>query len=522
LKRLFGVHALPRAKAAVLMRRARSCYGRFGLAVPITALVLGLAGQLGAQTFKTVYTFTATAPYPNSTNSDGAGPNSLVLSGNTLYGTAGGGGSGPRGTVFSLNTDGSGFTTLYSFTAIDTSTGSPYFNSDGIDPTGVILSGTTLYGTAGFAGPSGFGTVFTLNTDGSGFTTLHNFSGSVGDGSLPSAGVILSGGTLYGTTYGGGCCGSDLGVVFAVNTDGTGFTDLYTFTTDHEMKSELTLSGNTLYGTTTGGGIYLNGGGSGFGTVFNVNTDGTGFTPLHQFTPVTAPHYTNSDGVQPAGVILSGNTLYGTALYGGNSGNGTIFKVNTDGTGFMSLYRFTSSNTNSSGVWTNSDGAYPQTVVIVSGNTLYGTCDSGGPWGNGTIFAVNTDGTGFRTLYGFSATSSNSFRVYTNSDGSSPHGLILSGNTLYGVTGNGGSGGSGTIFSISLPVAPPQLTIIPAGGNVILTWPTNATGFTLQSTTNFGSSAIWMTNSPAQVVINGQNTVTNPISGTQQFYRLTQ
>jgi hypothetical protein len=51
--------------------------------------------------------------------------------------------------------------------------------------------------------------------------------------------------------------------------------------------------------------------------------------------------------------------------------------------------------------------------------------------------------------------------------------------------------------------------------------PTHATGFTLQSTTNLGSS-VWTTNSLAPVVVNGQNTVTNPISGTQRFYRLSQ
>jgi hypothetical protein len=66
----------------------------------------------------------------------------------------------------------------------------------------------------------------------------------------------------------------------------------------------------------------------------------------------------------------------------------------------------------------------------------------------------------------------------------------------------------------------PQLTIIPSGANVILTWPANAAGFTLQSTTNLVSPAVWITNSPAPVVVNGQNAVTNPISGTQKFYRL--
>jgi len=69
-------------------------------------------------------------------------------------------------------------------------------------------------------------------------------------------------------------------------------------------------------------------------------------------------------------------------------------------------------------------------------------------------------------------------------------------------------------------VSAPLLTIIPSGVNVVLTWPTNATGFTLQSTTNLVSPAVWSTNSSAPVVVNGQFAVTNPISGPRQFYRL--
>jgi len=71
-------------------------------------------------------------------------------------------------------------------------------------------------------------------------------------------------------------------------------------------------------------------------------------------------------------------------------------------------------------------------------------------------------------------------------------------------------------------VAPPQLTLTASGPNVIVSWPTNATGLTLQSTTNLGSSAAWTTNTPAPVIVNDQNVVTNPISGTQMFFRLSQ
>ena len=84
-----------------------------------------------------------------------------------------------------------------------------------------------------------------------------------------------------------------------------------------------------------------------------VNTDGTGFTILHSFTG-------GSDGADPfAGLILSGNTLYGTARFGGSSGNGTVFAVNTDGTGFTTLYSFSQLKPNPlGGVGINDDGAF--------------------------------------------------------------------------------------------------------------------------------------------------------------------
>ncbi len=189
---------------------------------------------------------------------------------------------------------------------------------------------------------------------------------------------------------------------------------------------------------------------------------------------------------------------------------------------FTTLYSFTATSTNASGDYTNSDGANPVAGLLLSGNTLYGTAASGGSSGNGTVFAVNTDGTGFTNLHSFTAISGS---LNANSDGASPRaGLVLSGNALYGTAGGGGSAGAGTVFSLSFR---PQLAITPSGTNVILSWPTNVagfdyTGYTLQSTTNLVSPAFWSTNSPAPVVIAGQNTVTNPITGAQQFYRLVQ
>jgi uncharacterized repeat protein (TIGR03803 family) len=473
------------------------------------ALIAGLglmaADRVAAQTFTNLHNFTG--------GTNGGNPAAgLILSGNTFYGTAQDIIESSYGTVFAISTNGTNFTTLYSFTN----------GSDGSEPVGgLILSGNTLYGTASLGGSSGGGTVFAVNTNGSGFTNLHSCDSGT-NGEYPCAGLILSGNTLYGTTQYGGSNGN--GMVFAVNTNGTGFTNLYSFTAEYDNEvidaytnsdgawpyAGLILLGNTLYGTTQIGGT------NGNGTIFAVNTNGMCFTNVHSFTVTSGGNEsepftgTNSDGANPhAGLILSGNTLYGTAAAGGSSGFGTVFAVSTDGTCFTNLYSFTN----------GSDGAAPIYALTLSGNTLYGTAGGGGISHFGTVFAVNTNGTGFTILYSFTAPSNVS--PYGNSDGIFPHGgVVLSGNTLYGTAFQGGTNGYGTVFGLSLPV-PPPLSIILSGANVILTWTNTAFEFTLQSTTNLSPPA-WSNVSPAPVVVNGQNTVTNPICGTQQFYQLSQ
>jgi uncharacterized repeat protein (TIGR03803 family) len=451
------------------------------LPVLIAGLGLTLALRMTAQTFTNLYSFTATSGVSPYTNGDGAGPSAgAILSGTTLYGTAQGGGSSGNGTLFRVNTDGTGFTNLHDFSVVN----------DGATPTaGLIVSNNTLYGTALRGGSSGNGTVFRVNTDGTGFTNLHNFS-AVSDGSILPSGLVLLGNTLYGTAFNGGSSG--YGTIFRIETDGTGFTNLHSFDLIGDgagPSAGVILSGTTLYGTA------MYGGSSGNGTVFAINTDGSGFTNLHSlFTAV-------SEGNEPsAGLIFSSNRLYATTFHGGSSGRGIVFAVNTNGSGFTVLHTFT-----------GTDGANPDAGMILVGNTLCGTTVNGGSSDRGTVFAINTDGSGFTTVYSFAG----------GSDGANPRaGLILSGNTLYGTAGGGGSFGSGTVFSLSLPL--PQLTAIPSGVNVILTWPANATGFILQSTTNLVPPAVWTTNSFTPVVVNGQNAVTNPISGTQQFFRLSQ
>jgi uncharacterized repeat protein (TIGR03803 family) len=460
---------------------ARSTQGTSPLAVTGLGGINVYSNPIPA--FHTLYTF--------STNF-GAGPNPVIVSGNKIYGTTVHGGISSLGTVFAINTDGTGFTNLYNNFI------SSFIN--GGDPSSVILSGGNLYGTTAVGGNGGGGTVFAVNTNGTGFTNLYsNFNtGFAGPGSQPVAGVAISSNTLYGLTEFGGS--HTWGTIFSISTNGSNFGDLYSFDTPAGNnvnfaglypQSRLVVSGTTLYGTAE------NGGANAAGTVFAFDLV-HGFSILHNFTATV--NGTNSDGAFPfKGLVLSGNILYGVTPYGGATGNGVVYAVSTNGLFFTNLYNFTGGN----------DGANPQGGLTISGNTLYGSA-GGGSLSNGTLFSININGSGFTNLYNFNG----------GSDGANPAGdLFLAGNVLYGSAG-GGSSGNGTLFSFTLPR--PLLAIARSGTNAILTWSASASGYTLEFATNLVSPAVWNTNLPAPVVLSGLNTVTNPIATSPKFYRLTQ
>jgi uncharacterized repeat protein (TIGR03803 family) len=429
--------------------------------------------------FAILHSFTAST----AENTDGENPYSLIFSNDTLYGATGWGGSNGDGTVYKLNADGTGFTNLYNFNQGEPAAGNP--------PFGLILSGNTLYGTD-CNGGSGFGTLFKIGTDGSSFTTLHTFDES--DGTFPNS-LLLAGNMLYGIG----------GTIFKVNIDGTDF-----MTLSSEGGNTLILAGDMLYAVASGGGT------NGNGSVFALDTNGASFAVLYTFTASLSN--TNGDGSSPNSLILSGDTLYGTAQYGGANGSGTIFKLNTNGTGFTILHTFTADNGYGNGCGFcngNSDGSNP-TCLALAQNILYGAANEGGTGGLGTIFQLDTDGSGFTNLYNF----------YLDYGGLSPTALILSGNTLYGI----GSFFNGTVFRFTLPA--PQLAVnlsktILSTTNLVLTWPTSVAGiscagYALQSATNLDSPVVWTHVAALPAVVNGQYTVTNPFAGPQCFFRLTQ
>src|SRR5262249_33407387 len=144
---------------------------------------------------------------------------SLIQSGSTLYGMTTSGGSGGHGAIFRMGIDGTGFSLLHSFTGTA---------SDGNFPSGsLIQSGSTLYGMTQTGGSSNHGTIFRIEPDGTGFSLLHSFTAAASDGRTPYDSLILSDLILYGMTSAGGS--SDRGTIFQIGTDGTGFTQLHSF-----------------------------------------------------------------------------------------------------------------------------------------------------------------------------------------------------------------------------------------------------------------------------------------------------
>lgn len=423
------------------------------LALALCILTTQKATQ--AQSFSVLYSFGDGA---SNLSTNGSLPEGVLLIGNTLFSTAAFGGTiagDPTygsGTIFSVNTDGTGFTKLHSFTPLNPGNGK---NSDGADPwAGLISSGNTLYGRTGLGGTNGNGTLFKINTDGTGFTTIYNTGWSI---------YVVSGNTIYGQMG---------NYISAVNTDGTGVRSIYGLNDFPAAEIDVMfLSGSTLYGTMNT---------DYYGNVFKINIDGSGFATLHTFS-------NGNDGADPAGLVISGNMLYGVANHGGANGNGTVFSVDTNGSGFSVLYSFSEQQFDPSPyngyttTFTNADGVNPDGLWL-SGNRLYGTTYFGGTNGNGTIFAVNTDGTRFTTLHSFSGM-----------DGVGPRGggdgggitalLAFSGNTLYG-TASGPNETPETLFSQTIS---PPLGIVASSNQAVISWTASAPNYVLQTATDLFS-----------------------------------
>ncbi len=469
-------------------RRIKSFgFGESSAANPAARLIVASDGALygtttlgGTNNLGTVFTvnqdgsgFRALHSF-SQTNADGANPGVGVIEGSdgALYGVTANGGANGAGTVFRINKDGGGYATIHSFSfalgdarlpegdlieAVDGAlygttyaggenaagtvfkvgkTGGgysivhsfSYSGAVGASPQAGLLLGSDglLYGTTYAGGSNGVGVAFSLKPDGSDYVVLHGFGASSSDGENPEA-ALLEGadGVLYGTTYAGGVLG--LGTIFKVNKDGSGYAVIHNLRNDGGANPVAALvegADGALYGTTSAGGAL------GFGAVFKINKNGNSYTVLRNLAGGPG------DGKSPQSSVAlgPGGVLFGSSHNGGLVDQGTIFRLNANGTGYTILLNFTA---------TGGDGQNPQAALTLGRDgALWGTTAAGGPNGFGTAFRINQDGSDYQLLH--------SFLGVISSDGSQPQGALLqtADGFWYGATATGGNAGAGTIFQL--------------------------------------------------------------------------
>lgn len=245
-----------------------------------------------------------------------------------FYGEAGGGGTGKCyyadypgcGLIFKTSRSGH-VSVVYTFKG---------GKDGGIPQGGLLLYNGDFYGTTSNGGSSacyfsyGCGTVFRLTPAGA-LTILHRFKGSSKDGALPSTGLVMRNGKLYGTTFTGGSTNCGLtyylpcGTVFEVSLSGKErIVHNFTSDPDGQFPNGLIAVGGDLYGTTGSGGApcpYA----PGCGIVYKLTPSGDE-TILYTFkgTP---------DAGAPTGLLDVKGRLYGASQDGGAHNDGSVYSI---------------------------------------------------------------------------------------------------------------------------------------------------------------------------------------------------
>jgi len=325
-----------------------------------------------------------------------------------IWGTSPAGGEDAIGSVYSIVDNEIEYTLNSTFNNSEegaTPKSSLVFTEDGV-----------IYGISADGGANNAGTIFRYSNGE--FEVLHHLEIET-DGTNASADLIqVDSETFIGATFNGGESGG--GVLFQFSLT-NGFTDLFHFDASDSGSNPtggLVYDDGNIYGACSNGGLF------GFGCIWRFT--GLNLNILHNFLGGDAGSYPRS------GVMLAENgELYGSTQFGGENSQGTIFKIETDGSGFETLYNLNSST---------SDGRYPLGKLVESSpGTFLGTCSEGGSSGSGTVFSITENGE-------YSSLKS----LQSSVDGGFPKsGLsqVLDGK-FYGVTEFGGSNGFGTVFSV--------------------------------------------------------------------------
>jgi uncharacterized repeat protein (TIGR03803 family) len=290
-------------------------------------------------------------------------------------------------------------------------------------PRSALIQATdgNFYGTTPQGGVAYLGTVFKMTPAGV-VTDLHDFTGGFTDGSGPSASLIqATDGNFYGTTPAGG--NFNCGVVFKMIPAGT-VTLVHSFNPPTEgcgPRGALiqAIDGN-FYGTTNNNGAF------GSGTIFKLTPAGA-LTVLHSFNFAT-------DGGASVAALVQGTdgNLYGTTNAGGPSGGGTVYSQTLAGT-FTVLHAFN---------FATDGGSSMAALMQATDGNFYGTTQGGGASSGGTIFSITSGGT-FAVVHPLNPATDGAVSQAPLIQGTDGH--------LYGTANSSGPSGCGTVFGLTLP-----------------------------------------------------------------------
>lgn len=285
--------------------------------------------------------------------------------------------------------------------------------------------------------------VWEMSADGSGYTTLALPSTIVthayGLPNLVTATVADQNGYYYGASYSGGA--ASRGLMFRFRSGETAAEILPPTQVDRPAKITQA-SGNMT--VDAAGNVYVldrgspTGAGLTDGAIKRLSADQSSFTLVHQMASAT--------GINAAVVIVgSDGWLYGVAAQGGDNGLGTVFRLRPSGADFQVLHHFTSSQGQPAQyrVFIAEHGNPRNAAGLAeSGAWLIGTTASQGPNGNGALYRIRKDGTGFQILHGFNDEDKQDGKIAAGALVAAPDGNI------YGTTVEGGQHGDGTLFRI--------------------------------------------------------------------------
>lgn len=232
-------------------------------------------------------------------------------------------------------------------------------------------------------------------------------------------------------------------------TQATAFTRLYDInpSTDGDAITEIAQIGSWLLT------LNENGGTMGYGSILKIKKDGSKSLRWPMWDAAASD------------IATADTLLFGAKRLGGTEDNGLMFRTNLSGSTWTTIFNFPY------------NFSWPRYNFIVNGERIYGSAYEAFA-GDGYLFSMNTDGSDFSQILQLNANyarvrlvnedyiygliwegeEGGNFPARIKTDGSesevfagpaNPESLLMIDNLLYGITGDGGDNGLGTVWRMN-------------------------------------------------------------------------